>query len=140
MKEFKKPKTERLHQPSFGFDSTVVLGLSSLMITMVVVFISSLTALPKPPTGLVASEVTATSVKLAWNMVIEDPVESYILQYKQKHPLGTKYDEVTDITGTDYTIHGLGAYTVYEFRVLAVNNIGRGTPSNPLDVSTGEMR
>lgn len=99
-----------------------------------------LLALPKPPTKLFASEVTATSVKLAWNAPDEDPVEYYILQYKPKQNSGSSYDEVNDITATEYKVGNLDAYTLYEFRILAVNKIGRGMSSNPLDISTGEMR
>ena len=96
-------------------------------------------ALPKPPTSLVISEVTATSVKLTWNSGNVDPVESYAIQYKRKYAPGATYDEITDISNTEYTVMGLNAYTQYEFKVVAVNNIGRGIPSNPVDVTTGEL-
>ena len=95
--------------------------------------------MPKPPTSLVISEVTATSVKLTWNAGNLDPIESYIIQYKRKYTPGATYDEIADVTNTEYTVMGLDAYTVYEFRVVAVNNIGRGIPSNPVDVTTGEL-
>ena len=96
-------------------------------------------ALPKPPTSLVLSEVTATSVKLAWNSGNVEPVESYVIQYKPKYLPGSEYTEIDEIRQTQYSVVGLNAYTVYEFRVIAVNNIGRGTPSNPVDITTGEM-
>ena len=65
---------------------------------------------------------------------------SYIIQYKRKFTASTTtYDEISDIYVEEYTVHGLAAYTPYEFRVVAVNNIGRGNPSNPVDVTTGEM-
>ena len=96
-------------------------------------------ALPKPPTSLVISDVTATSVKLTWNPGNIDPIESYIIQYKRKYTPGAAYEEIADVPNTDYTVMGLDAYTVYEFRVVAVNNIGRGIPSSPVDVTTGEL-
>ena len=48
------------------------------------------------------------------------------------------YEEIGDIYLTEHSITGLEAYTVYEFRVVAVNNIGRGWSSNAIDVTTGE--
>ena len=96
-------------------------------------------ALPKAPTGVVTSEVTATSVKLSWSPGNVDPVESYIIKYKRKYAPGTNHPEIPDITNTEYTVMGLSAYTKYEFRIVAVNNIGRGIPSNPVDVTTGEL-
>lgn len=96
-------------------------------------------ALPKPPTSVVISDVTATSVKLTWNAGNVEPIESYIIQYNRKFTPGASYEEIADITNTEYTVMGLDAYMVYEFRVVAVNNIGRGIPSNPVDVTTGEL-
>ena len=103
-------------------------------------------ALPKPPSRLTISEVTATSVKLSWQPSApttpsEHVVESYIIQYKRKYAPGiTTYDEIANIPGTEYTVSGLAAYTVYEFRVVAVNNIGRGNPTpTAADVTTGEL-
>lgn len=78
-------------------------------------------------------------MKLTWNSGNVDPIESYIIQYKRKYAPGATYDEIADILNNEYTVLGLSAYTVYEFRVVAVNNIGRGIPSNPVDVTTGEL-
>jgi len=44
--------------------------------------------------------------------------------------------EVTDIAGSEYTVTGLRAHTLYEFRVIAANALGRGAPSNPLQITT----
>ncbi|KAK2179862.1 hypothetical protein NP493_469g03030 [Ridgeia piscesae] len=95
-------------------------------------------ALPKPPTGLSTSEVTAESVKLTWNSGNVDPIESYTIQYKHKYPPGAPFTEITDLATRGYTILGLDAYTDYEFRVVAVNNIGRGVSSNAVFARTGE--
>ena len=96
-------------------------------------------ALPKPPTGLLISDVKALSVKLSWNSGNVDPITSYILQYKRKYTPGSSYEEISDIQTPEYKVVGLSAYTTYEFQVMAVNNIGRGIPSNPVDVTTGEL-
>jgi len=99
--------------------------------------------MPRAPTGLVATEVTATSAHLSWTMAGEELVESFVLQYKRKKSntaggSGSTYDEVRDVTKTEHTVANLDAFTTFEFRVLAVNNIGRGLPSSVLDVTTGE--
>lgn len=99
-------------------------------------------AMPKAPTNLQTSNVSATSVRLSWLAAVDDTssaIESYVIQYRRKHAPGTIYDEVTDIVGTKFVLTGLNAYTTYEMRVIAVNNIGRGLPSAFVDVSTGEM-
>ena len=36
-----------------------------------------------------------------------------------------------------YVVPNLAPYTDYEFRVIAVNNIGRGQPSKAIQVTTG---
>lgn len=59
--------------------------------------------------------------------------------YKPKFAQGTDHPKIPDITNTEYTVMGLSAYTNYEFRVIAVNNIGSGEPSNPVYVTTGEL-
>jgi len=96
-------------------------------------------ALPKPPTSLVVSEVTANSIKLNWHSGNVDPILSYVVQFKQKYAPGNIFDEIMDVTATEYTILGLNAHTVYEFRAVAVNGIGRSLPSSSVDVTTGEL-
>jgi len=66
---------------------------------------------------------------------------SYVVQYFEKsggmqaRPDGD-VQEVTDIAGSEYTVTGLRAHTLYEFRVIAANALGRGAPSNPLQITT----
>ena len=82
--------------------------------------------------------MTATSVRLTWSSGNLDPVESYIVQYKPKYD-GT-YTDIPNVMDTEYRVENLKAYLLYEFRVVAVNNIGRGLTSSPVDVTTKEMR
>ena len=71
-------------------------------------------ALPRPPTSLVISDVTATSLRLKWNSGNTDPIESYTIQYKPKYArTSVLFEEIPDITGSEYTVTGLKAYTVY---------------------------
>ncbi|XP_069366897.1 receptor-type tyrosine-protein phosphatase F isoform X14 [Paralichthys olivaceus] len=95
-------------------------------------------ALPKPPTSLIVTETTATSVTLTWDSGNPEPVSYYMIQYKAKSA-DTGFQEVEGVATTRYSIGGLSPYSEYEFRVMAVNNIGRGPPSDPVETRTGEQ-
>ncbi|KAL8178832.1 UNVERIFIED_CONTAM: hypothetical protein K2H54_056955 [Gekko kuhli] len=95
-------------------------------------------ALPKPPTTLVVTETTATSVTLTWDSGNADPISYYVIQYKPKTWEGT-FQEVDGVATTRYSIGGLSPFSEYEFRVIAVNNIGRGPPSELVEARTGEQ-
>ncbi|XP_016897859.1 receptor-type tyrosine-protein phosphatase S isoform X3 [Cynoglossus semilaevis] len=95
-------------------------------------------SLPKPPGTPVVSETTATSVTITWDSGNPDPVTYYIIQYRAKSP-DSKYETVDDITTTRYSIGGLYPNTEYEIRVSAVNTIGQGPPSEPVETRTGEQ-
>ncbi|XP_046366897.1 tyrosine-protein phosphatase Lar-like isoform X5 [Haliotis rufescens] len=96
-------------------------------------------ALPNPPAGLEASDVTATSLKLSWDVFASSGDLSYIVQYKPVNKRGADYKEKTGIVNPVYTVGHLMAFTRYEFRVIAVTNIGRGSPSDTIEVTTGEL-
>ncbi|XP_051789248.1 protein tyrosine phosphatase receptor type Fa isoform X9 [Erpetoichthys calabaricus] len=95
-------------------------------------------ALPKPPSVPIVTETTATSVTLTWDSGNPDPVSYYVIQYKAKSSDGG-YQEADGVATTRYSIGGLSPFSDYEFRVLAVNNIGRGPPSDIVDARTGEQ-
>ncbi|KAG7488136.1 hypothetical protein MATL_G00032160 [Megalops atlanticus] len=95
-------------------------------------------ALPKPPASLIVTETTATSVTLTWDSGNSEPVSYYVIQYKAKAS-ENGFQEVDGVATTRYSIGGLSPYSEYEFRVMAVNNIGRGPPSDIVDARTGEQ-
>ncbi|XP_061834821.1 receptor-type tyrosine-protein phosphatase F isoform X6 [Nerophis lumbriciformis] len=95
-------------------------------------------ALPKPPTSLIVTETTATSVTLTWDSGNPEPVSYYMIQYRAKAS-ENGFQEVEGVATTRYSIGGLSPYSEYEFRVMAVNNIGRGPPSDPVETRTGEQ-
>ncbi|KAM3866278.1 receptor-type tyrosine-protein phosphatase F [Diretmus argenteus] len=95
-------------------------------------------ALPKPPTSLIVTETTATSVTLTWDSGNPEPVSYYMIQYRAKTS-DNGFQEVDGVATTRYSIGGLSPYSEYEFRVMAVNNIGRGPPSDPVETRTGEQ-
>lgn len=96
------------------------------------------TALPRPPTNVRISDVTATSVRLSWSYDIgSENIIYYVIQYKPKQA-NQEYSEISGITTMFYTVRDLSPYTEYEFYVIAVNGIGRGSPSTPVVATTGE--
>ncbi|XP_038039286.1 receptor-type tyrosine-protein phosphatase F isoform X15 [Anas platyrhynchos] len=95
-------------------------------------------ALPKPPTEPLVTETTATSVTLTWDSGNSDPISYYVIQYKSKSLEG-QFQEVDGVATTRYSIGGLSPFSEYEFRVIAVNNIGRGPPSELVEARTGEQ-
>ncbi|XP_068426479.1 receptor-type tyrosine-protein phosphatase F isoform X6 [Clinocottus analis] len=95
-------------------------------------------ALPKPPTSLIVTETTATSVTLTWDSGNPEPVSYYMIQYRAKSS-DNGFQEVEGVATTRYSIGGLSPYSEYEFRVMAVNNIGRGPHSDPVETRTGEQ-
>ncbi|XP_029395406.1 receptor-type tyrosine-protein phosphatase delta isoform X29 [Mus pahari] len=95
-------------------------------------------ALPKPPGTPVVTESTATSITLTWDSGNPEPVSYYIIQHKPKHS-EEPYKEIDGIATTRYSVAGLSPYSDYEFRVVAVNNIGRGPASEPVLTQTSEQ-
>ncbi|XP_019386826.1 PREDICTED: receptor-type tyrosine-protein phosphatase F isoform X5 [Crocodylus porosus] len=95
-------------------------------------------ALPKPPSDLLVTETTATSVTLTWDSGNLEPILFYVIQYKPRSWEGP-FQEVDGVATTRYSIGGLSPFSEYEFRVLAVNNIGRGPPSELVEARTGEQ-
>ncbi|XP_053086751.1 receptor-type tyrosine-protein phosphatase delta isoform X14 [Pangasianodon hypophthalmus] len=95
-------------------------------------------ALPKPPGVPVVTERTATSITLTWDSGNPEPVSYYIIQHKSKYSEDS-YKEIDGVATTRYSVGGLSPYSDYEFRVVAVNNIGRGPPSEAIEAKTAEQ-
>lgn len=95
-------------------------------------------ALPRPPGSPVVTESTATSITLTWDSGNPEPVSYYIIQHKPKNS-EEPYKEIDGVATTRYSVAGLSPYSDYEFRVVAVNNIGRGPPSEPVLTQTSEQ-
>ncbi|XP_056883704.1 receptor-type tyrosine-protein phosphatase S isoform X31 [Takifugu flavidus] len=95
-------------------------------------------ALPKAPGTPVVTERTATSITLTWDSGNPEPVSYYIIQHKSKYS-DDLYKEIDGVATTRYSVGGLSPYSDYEFRVVAVNNIGRGPPSETIEAKTAEQ-
>ena len=94
--------------------------------------------------------VSATSISLSWNTPRthhDDPVISYIVQYRPKtitgrdfhHDVTAGFREIRDVTGMEYDVSGLEAFTEYELRVISVNSVGRSPASHSVDATTSQL-
>ena len=102
-------------------------------------------ALPRSPTNLTAFNITSTSVHLRWKSGNgAEPIESYVIRYRRRKQGVTTpdagYQELELIGGSrlEQVIGSLAAHVTYELQVIAVNNIGRSSPSNTIEVTTRE--
>lgn len=94
-------------------------------------------SLPGAPTEVRPSEVTATAVRLSWTYNGPEEPQYYVIQYKPKNA-HQAFSEISGVITQYYSVTNLSPYTEYEMYVIAVNNIGRGPPSSPAVISTGE--
>ncbi|XP_074524005.1 protein tyrosine phosphatase receptor type Fa isoform X2 [Halichoeres trimaculatus] len=94
-------------------------------------------ALPKQPTSLMVTETTATSVTLSWESGNPEPVSYFVIQYRPKVS-DNGFQEIDGVATTRYSIGGLSPFSEYTFRVMAVNNVGRG-PSCNINARTSEQ-
>ncbi|XP_052458967.1 receptor-type tyrosine-protein phosphatase delta isoform X23 [Carassius gibelio] len=95
-------------------------------------------ALPKPPGVPQVTERTATSITLTWDSGNPEPVSYYIIQHKPKNSEDS-FKEIDGVATTRYSVGGLSPYSDYQFRVVAVNNIGHGPPSEAIEAKTAEQ-
>lgn len=114
------------------------LSMRSVFTTLSFFCLTVLTALPKQPTSLTVTETTATSVTLTWASGNPEPVSYYVVQYRSKQS-ENGFQEVDGVATTRYSIGGLSPFSQYDFRVVAVNNVGRGPPSGVVDTRTSEQ-
>ncbi|XP_045464788.1 tyrosine-protein phosphatase Lar isoform X5 [Harmonia axyridis] len=96
-------------------------------------------SLPGPPTNVRVSEITATTVRLTWSYDGMEELQYYVIQFKPKYA-NQAFSEISGIITMHYHVRNLSPYTEYEMYVIAVNNIGRGPPSAPVNVTTGETK
>lgn len=91
---------------------------------------------PDPPGIPILTGFTSRSVNLSWTSSANthhSPIQHYIIHIKvgQKGPWDTSNKVMTPDNSTNFQVIGLKPFTVYSFRVLAVNAIGASKPSEP---------
>ncbi|XP_053576907.1 neural cell adhesion molecule L1-like protein [Bombina bombina] len=90
--------------------------------------------LPSPPEHLQLSEKLGNSVLLSWTPGNNhnSPITEIIIQsQKSRHDLGD-WEDITSVPGNETSaLLTLIPYLHYRFRVIAVNKIGKSSPSDP---------
>lgn len=117
---------------------TMIITIIVVVLIIIIIIVIIFTALPKAPGIPVVTERTATSITLTWDSGNPEPVSYYIIQHKSKYSEDL-YKEIDGVATTRYSVGGLSPYSDYEFRVVAVNNIGRGPPSDSIEAKTAEQ-
>ncbi|XP_031831667.1 putative receptor-type tyrosine-protein phosphatase mosPTP-1 isoform X7 [Nomia melanderi] len=87
---------------------------------------------PDPPERPLTIGFTSRSVKLNWAQNVNyNPIKHYVIETRigENGLWNATKEIVTPTNDTSYTIENLTPFTVYSFRVSAVNAIGRSRPS-----------
>ncbi|XP_076676984.1 putative receptor-type tyrosine-protein phosphatase mosPTP-1 isoform X3 [Andrena cerasifolii] len=89
---------------------------------------------PDPPDRPLVTSFTSKSVNLSWAPSANshnNPISHYVIETRiqENGPWNATKEIVTPNNDTNYTIENLRPFTVYSFRVSAVNAMGRSRPS-----------
>nr|XP_027787703.1 neural cell adhesion molecule L1-like protein isoform X2 [Marmota flaviventris] len=89
---------------------------------------------PDPPENLHLSERENRSVRLTWEAGDDhnSNVTEYIIEFEGNREEPGRWEELTRVPGKETTVLlPLAPYVRYQFRVVAVNEVGRSQPSPP---------
>lgn len=89
---------------------------------------------PNPPTNLELSDPYERTVRLSWvpGDSNHSPITEYLVQYDDDDWLPGKWRNLSTYPGTlNSVILHLAPFSYYEFRVIAINEIGASRPSRP---------
>uniref|UniRef100_A0AAQ4RM67 Neurofascin n=1 Tax=Gasterosteus aculeatus aculeatus TaxID=481459 RepID=A0AAQ4RM67_GASAC len=96
--------------------------------------VMGMTNRPDPPTKLELSDPYERSVRLRWvpGESNHNPITEYLVQYDDDDWLPGKWRNLSTYPGNlNSVILHLTPFTYYEFRVIAINEIGMSRPSRP---------
>nr|XP_004651559.2 neural cell adhesion molecule L1-like protein [Jaculus jaculus]XP_044989785.1 neural cell adhesion molecule L1-like protein [Jaculus jaculus]XP_044989786.1 neural cell adhesion molecule L1-like protein [Jaculus jaculus]XP_044989787.1 neural cell adhesion molecule L1-like protein [Jaculus jaculus]XP_044989788.1 neural cell adhesion molecule L1-like protein [Jaculus jaculus]XP_044989789.1 neural cell adhesion molecule L1-like protein [Jaculus jaculus]XP_044989790.1 neural cell adhesion molec len=90
---------------------------------------------PDPPENLHLSERQNRSVRLSWEAGDDhnSNISEYIIEFEGNREEPGKWEELARVQGADTVLLSLAPYVRYQFRVIAVNEVGRSQPSQPSD-------
>lgn len=90
--------------------------------------------IPDPPVQLTLSDLKERSVKLLWEAASDhnSPATEFIIQYEENHWEPEKWKELLRVAVSQLSAPlTLYCHINYQFRVIAVNAVGRSHPSMP---------
>ncbi|EHA97965.1 Neural cell adhesion molecule L1-like protein [Heterocephalus glaber] len=91
---------------------------------------------PDPPRNLQLSERQNRSVRLSWEAGADhnSNISEYIVEFEGNREEPGRWEELTRVQGKETTaLLQLAPYVRYQFRVTAVNEVGKSHPSQPSD-------
>ncbi|XP_032988023.1 neural cell adhesion molecule L1-like protein isoform X5 [Rhinolophus ferrumequinum] len=91
---------------------------------------------PDPPEHLSLSERQNRSVRLTWEAGDDhnSDISEYIVEFEGNKEEPGRWEELRRVQGEETTVVlPLAPYVTYQFRVIAVNEVGRSQPSRPSD-------
>ncbi|XP_021495047.1 neural cell adhesion molecule L1-like protein isoform X3 [Meriones unguiculatus] len=91
---------------------------------------------PDPPGNLLLSERQNRSVRLSWEAGDDhnSNISEYIVEFEGNREDPGRWEELTRVPGEETeVVLSLAPYVSYQFRVTAVNEVGRSHPSQPSD-------
>uniref|UniRef100_A0A2K6FR12 Cell adhesion molecule L1 like n=1 Tax=Propithecus coquereli TaxID=379532 RepID=A0A2K6FR12_PROCO len=91
---------------------------------------------PDPPKNLHLSERQNRSVRLTWEAGDDhnSNISEYIVEFEGNKEEPGRWEELTRVQGKETTVLlPLAPYVRYQFRVIALNEVGRSQPSRPSD-------
>ncbi|XP_051010962.1 neural cell adhesion molecule L1-like protein isoform X3 [Acomys russatus] len=91
---------------------------------------------PDPPGNLLLSERQNRSVRLSWEAGNDhnSNIREYIVEFEGNREEPGKWEELTRVQGDETeVVLPLAPYVNYQFRVIAVNEVGRSHASQPSD-------
>ncbi|KAM6169201.1 neural cell adhesion molecule L1-like protein [Rhynchocyon petersi] len=91
---------------------------------------------PDPPQNLVLSERQNRSARLTWEAGDDhnSNVSDYIIEFEGNREEPGRWEELTRVQGNETTVVlPLAPYVRYQFRVIAMNEVGMSQPSEPSD-------
>ncbi|KAE8583409.1 hypothetical protein XENTR_v10020505 [Xenopus tropicalis] len=92
--------------------------------------------LPEAPFDLELSNAQETSITLTWTPGNDNnsPIEEFIIEYEEDSFEPGVWHELTRVDGDMFNVDlDLSPYVNYQFRVIAVNEVGPSNGSNPSD-------
>ena len=92
---------------------------------------------PSAPTGVSAEDNSSTEITVEWTELVSgggSTITQYNIQWRERH-INASFTEVEDVD-SPHQFTGLDPATDYEFAVSAVNGLGEGSSSTPVQEST----